>query len=178
MDKFDRIGARGIDEIMPLLETIAHDGIVRTVAGSSLETDLQRVGVDLVLWQDEHQLLTLEVKTSEASKPDFFVETVTDIITARPGWLHKLRIDWFAHVSLASHYARLFRWTEFKAWFNEEFKSYRKKAVFQIDYKKTAVGLWIPWEIVEMGLGKKHFGLFDLGRPDMWNDKLIDMNLK
>lgn len=177
MDRYDRIGNQGVAAIIPLLEKISYDGRVMPIEGSSLEKDLQGSGVDLVLWQSERRLLTIEIKTSKASDKDLFIEGITDIKIPRKGWLHRLRIDLFVHVSLATNRARLLRWGSFKTWFEDNFETYRSKAVFQVDTKKTAVGYWVPWRDIAYGLGQGDFGTYDLNDPNMWNPKLITMGL-
>jgi hypothetical protein len=180
MDKYDRIAARGIDAVLPVLEKISCDGIVKTVKGSAIEKNLQALGADLCLWDKKDNFITIEVKASGPDNPNIknlFVETITDIVHPRLGWLHKLQVDLFVHVSLSRNLARIFRWANFKTWLDQNIEKYRKTAVIQIDDRKSSVGYWISWRDIAFGVTRNHFGTYDLNRPETWEEKLHDMKL-
>ena len=180
MDKYDRVALKGVEAITPILEKVACDGQVRTVAGSTMEQDLQNHGVDLLLWDTKDNLLTIEVKASgpdNTNNKTVFIETITDIVHPRLGWLHKLQVDLLAHVNIAYGMARLLRWAKFKRWFDQNIEEYRKSAIIQIDSRKSAVGYWVPWKDIALGIGRPNFGTYDLRDPDMWQGKLRDMGL-
>jgi hypothetical protein len=174
MDKYDRIGNSGVRAAIPILKSIADDGRILTVDGSDLEKDLQALGIDLVFWNN-HNLKTVEVKTSKRGSEDLFIELITDVSTPRLGWLHTIKPDLFIHVSLDKGIARIFHWRQFKFWFDQNFELYRKQTVLQVDDRKTAVGVWVPWRDIAFGVTKEYFGTFFLKRPELWQQKLSDI---
>lgn len=168
MGRTNIVGEQAIIAVTPLLEAIASNGMVIGNQGSVISKDLQLKGVDLMLWRDD-RLICFEVKGTSKDKPEYekaFIEVVQDTRTCSPGWAYLIDIDYLLWVYLRTQKAYMFKWVEFKTWFEANLHSY---PTYHLQNKKwDTIGILIPWRDISQGLGKTNFGEFDLNEPWKW----------
>lgn len=177
-DKYSEIGRQAIESVTPILQAVSYNNTVFSPTGSTLEPDLQRMGIDLLFWSSPDRLLTVEVKGTPKSYTSAFLELSADLYRNRPGWMFTVKSDLLIWVYLDDGIVYMMAFHQLYNWYMDNYHRYELRQQLQHDTQTATFGCIIPWRDICIGLGKRHFGTYRLyDDQSVWMEKASDMHI-
>jgi hypothetical protein len=175
------IGDQAIEIAHPLLETMSYNRQVNLLeTGSRQIEELQRLGIDAMVWTRPGECYTVEIKGRLKDYGDIFLEKIQEGITKRVGWIEEIQSDFLLYTIIPTKTAHLLKFEALKAWYDLCGWLYEDKFCYKPN-GKYSVGICIPWKDLRqnsVGLAASEYQVFDLKNNSLWVQKLQIMGIK
>ena len=102
------IGAKGVEDLLPFLDTKAYAGRFVVTDKGPLSEFLQKTVGDIIFNCSNGKVWTIEVKTELESKyPNFYLETWSNLSRLTTGWMFTLKADflWYYFQDIKTLYS-------------------------------------------------------------------------
>ena len=107
-------------------------------------------GIDRVVMA-ESGLVTLDYKCDERAHATnrLFIETVSNSVTRRPGWIHTSRADWLAYFVVPDH-VWMFRFARVRQRLPDWLSAYRERPARNVGY--ATLGVCVPMAVARQAV--------------------------
>jgi len=157
--RYCETGDKAIATALPLLKTIGTVELIE--GGSELTRQLQKSGVDAMVFTQIGQCYGIEVKGATKTYSTIHIETVQDTRSNSPGWIHNIESDFLLWVYLDSLLGYMLRVKPLREWFGLNEWRYDP-----VEHRKPSgacsLGILVKWKMLYDELGANNFYKFNL----------------
>lgn len=167
-DRSAKISLMGEALVTHLLILMSYNGHIGwNDSGSNMTVDLQKHGVDVMIWTSPNNMFAVEIKTiglEEYMTAPLEIEVKpSEKRPATKGWLYTLQSDLLLFSYLGPRITYAMRIQSLRSWYDSN--GYKYKISKKVDshikgkYVRNAI---VPWKDLEKGLGKENFSRLEL----------------